>query len=147
MAEREEKQMDDHQQEALSTDLPEDNLQLALRRASAADAKSLSEEENQALAEREEEMNNPLAFLHRSSAAEATSISGRRSRSGRRPETKGADYPGDPHRRLSRCDQRGRAGDAAARAEFDLLDREGRGSRARDRGDPDQLAFARRDRV
>ena len=76
LAEREEKEMDDHQQEALSTDLPEDNLQLALRRASAADAKSLSEEGEQALAEREEEMNNPLAFLHRSSAAEATSISG-----------------------------------------------------------------------
>ena len=75
LAEQEE-EMDDHQQEALSTDLPEDNLQLALRRASAADAKSLSEEGEQALAEREEEMNNPLAFLHRSSAAEATSISG-----------------------------------------------------------------------
>jgi hypothetical protein len=75
LAEREE-EMDDHQQKALSTDLPEDNLQLALRRASAADAKSLSEEAEQVLAEREEEMNNPFAFLHRSSAAEATSISG-----------------------------------------------------------------------
>ena len=68
--------MDDHQKKVLSTDLPEDNLQLALRRASAADAKSLSEEGEQALAEQEEEMNNPLAFLHRSSAADAKSLSG-----------------------------------------------------------------------
>ena len=75
LAEQEE-EMDDHQQEALSTDLPEDNLQLALRRASAADVRSLSDEEKQTLAEQEEEMNNPLAFLHRSSAAEAKSISG-----------------------------------------------------------------------
>ena len=81
--------MDDHQQEALSTDLPRKSPLAFLRRASAADAKSVSDEEQRALAEQEEEMDdhqqealstdlpgdNLQLALRRASAADAKSLS------------------------------------------------------------------------
>ena len=79
--------MNEHQPQALSNDLPRDPLRF-LRGASAAEAKSLNDEQDPA-AQQEEEMNehqpqalstdlpseSPLGFLRRTSAADATSLS------------------------------------------------------------------------
>jgi hypothetical protein len=81
--------MSDYQPEALSVDLPRKSPLAFLRRASAAEAKSISDEEQEVLAEREEEMDdhqqkalstdlpedNLQLALRRASAADAKSLS------------------------------------------------------------------------
>jgi hypothetical protein len=81
--------MSDYHLEALSVDLPRKSPLAFLRRASAADAKSISDEEQEALAEQEEEMDdhqqealstdlpedNLQLALRRASAADAKSLS------------------------------------------------------------------------
>lgn len=89
MAAEQEEEMNDHHPEALSIDSLRKSPLAFLRRASAAEAKSISDEEQQALAEQEEEMDdhqeealstdlpedNLQLALRRASAADVRSLS------------------------------------------------------------------------